>query len=91
MPIQGTSKQGGFSPMDNLTFDLVTILHEKAKALEAYEQYMKDAQGHQDVLQLLQTIRQQDFDHVNKLKDCLTLLLGGQVGGQKGNFGSAKV
>ncbi len=40
--------QGNF-PLDNLTFDLITIIYEKSKGLEAYERYVRDAQGDQQV------------------------------------------
>jgi hypothetical protein len=72
---------GGGFPLDNLTYDLVTILYEKSKGLEAYDKYMKDAQGNQQVSQLLQQMRQQDQQHVQQLQQQLAQLLGGQGGG----------
>ena len=71
------SSQSGSSPLDNLTYDLVTILYEKAKGLEAYDRYLQDAQSNQQASQLLQQIRQQDQQHVQQLQQLLSQVLGG--------------
>ena len=39
------SGSGGRFPLDNLTYDIITILHEKSKGLEAFDKYARDAQG----------------------------------------------
>ena len=31
------------SPLDDLTYDVITVLQNKAKALEAYDKYIRDA------------------------------------------------
>lgn len=74
----GTSGQG--FPLDNLTYDLVTILYEKSKGLEAMDKYMRDAQGHQEISQLIQRIRQQDEQTIQQLQQHLSQLLGSQGG-----------
>jgi hypothetical protein len=48
------------SPVDNLTYNLITVLHTKLEGLEAYQKYMRDAQGDQECLQLFQRLQQQD-------------------------------
>lgn len=75
----GMGSSGNF-PLDNLTYDLVTILYEKSKGLEAYDKYMRDAQSNQQVSQLLQQLRQQDEQAVQHLQQHLAQLLGGQGG-----------
>lgn len=73
--------QGGQQfPLDNLTYDLVTMLYEKSKGLEAMDKYMRDAQGNQQVSQLLQQIRQQDEQIIQQLKQHLSQLLSSQGG-----------
>ena len=44
---QGQNAQGrsGSFPLDNLTYDLVTVLYEKSKALEAYDKFLALEQG----------------------------------------------
>ncbi len=83
MSNQQGSGSGGF-PLDNLTYDLVTILYEKSKALEACQKYERDAQGNQQVSQMLQ----QDQQHVQQLQQFLGQLFTGQ--GQSGSsYGSS--
>lgn len=62
--------QGNFA-LDNLTYDLIAILHEKSQALEAYEKYQKDAQGDQKCADLFQRIHQQDTQNIQKLQQAL--------------------
>lgn len=75
---QGQMGQGmGTMGIDNLTYDLVTVLHEKAKGLEAYDRYLSDAQSNNEVRQLLEQIRQADLQQVEQLRNCLSKLLAG--------------
>jgi hypothetical protein len=60
----------GFA-IDNLTYDLITVIHEKSKGLEAFDKYMHDAQGDQQCSNLFQQIRQQDQQFVQQLTDAL--------------------
>lgn len=57
--------------LDNLTFDLITILHEKSKALEAYDKYLRDASSDQELSRLLSRIRDEDRNHVQQLQQHL--------------------
>ena len=58
-----------FSPLDDLTYDLVTLLHEKAKALDAYEKYIEDAEIDEETRLVLQELRRQDVDAVRRLRE----------------------
>jgi hypothetical protein len=58
-----------FSPLDDLTYDLVTLLHEKAKALEAYEKYIEDAEIDEEARMVLQELQRQDVDAVRRLRE----------------------
>lgn len=80
MSNQGGMGSGGNFPLDNLTYDLITILYEKSKGLEAYDKYQRDAQGNQEISNLLQQIRRQDEQHVQQLQQHLGQLLGSQGG-----------
>jgi hypothetical protein len=71
----------GQFPLDNLTYDLITIIHEKSKGLEAYDRYLKDAQGNQQVSQILQQIRQQDTQFIQQLQQQLQQVLSGSPTG----------
>jgi hypothetical protein len=71
--------QGNF-PLDDLTYDMVTLLYEKSKGLQAYDKYLQDAQGSPPCTQLLQQLRQQDEDAVRQLQDHVKQLLNGTMG-----------
>lgn len=54
--------------LDNPTYDLIAILHEKSKALEAFDKYLKDFQGEDEIRQELEQIRNDDFRHCQMLE-----------------------
>ena len=72
--------------LSDLTFDLVTILENKAKALRAYEQYVKDAEkeGSAECAELLKRVAADDQRHVEELKAHVATLLGGLSRGAQG-------
>lgn len=53
--------------VDNLTYEFVTIISQKSKGLGAYDQYLDDAQGNQQVTSLFQQLRQQDEQAIQQL------------------------
>jgi bacterioferritin (cytochrome b1) len=63
-------------PLDNLTYDIVTMLHAKSQALEAYDSYIEDAQQDPDTVRLLEDIRRHDEEDVKRLRFELGRLLG---------------
>ena len=69
----GSSQHYG---IDNLSYDLITLIHEKSKGLEAFDQYIQDAQGNQQALNLFQQFRQQDEQAVRDLMACLKQVFG---------------
>ncbi len=71
--------QGNF-PLDDLTYDMITLLYEKSKGLQAYDKYLQDAQSSPPCMQLLQQLRQQDEDAVRQLQDHVKQLLNGTMG-----------
>lgn len=64
----------GHYPIDDLTYDVITVLHEKSKGLEAFDRYLGDARG-DDVEDLLHEIREQDERAVEELQEHLHRLL----------------
>ena len=62
----------GSSPVDNLTYDLITSLNNKLEAITAYDKYLKDAQGDQQCQQIFQQMLQDDKKHVEALRQELT-------------------
>ena len=70
------SEGTGRFPIDNLTYDIITLIYEKSKGLEAYDKYLKDAQGQQECAQLFQRLRQQDEEAVRELRQHLQKAIG---------------
>ena len=66
------SSNQGSSPVDNLTFDLITSLNNKLEAVTAYDKYLKDTQGVQQCHQIFQQLMQDDKKHVELLRQELT-------------------
>ncbi|WP_250124460.1 hypothetical protein [Chroococcidiopsis sp. CCMEE 29] len=58
------------SPVSNLEYDFVTVLHDKAKGLKAYETYIQDAQqaGSQPCVELFQKLHQQDSQQIQEIR-----------------------
>ena len=81
---QETVSRGQF-PIDNVTYDLITLIHEKSKGLEAFDHYLQDAQGNSELTQCLQQIRQQDTQMVQQL---VQFLQRTQAGSQTGSSSS---
>jgi len=63
-------------PLDDLTYDIVSILHEKSEALAAYDSYMTDAQSDPDVAKVFEEIRKHDEEDIQKLRFELGRRLG---------------
>ncbi|HEY9768069.1 MAG TPA: hypothetical protein V6C71_06110 [Coleofasciculaceae cyanobacterium] len=59
--------------LSNLEYDWVTILHEKGKAIAAYDKYIEDAKtaDSQPCIELFENLKQSDSEHVQKIKEHL--------------------
>ena len=81
----GQSGQGGQQggKIDNVLYNVITVLHEKSKGLEAYDKYDRDLQGRNEIKQIFDEIRRNDEQVVQRLQDCLRQLLGSSQGGQQ--------
>jgi len=81
----GQQSQSAGSPggkIDNVLYDVVTVLHEKSKGLDAYDKYDRDLQGRSEIKQIFDEIRRNDEQAVQRLRECLGRLVGGQSGQQ---------
>jgi hypothetical protein len=59
------------SPLDDLTYDVVSIIQKKAEGLEAYEKYLRDAKDDEELMDLFEEMRSQDAEHIQALKEIL--------------------
>src|SRR5438477_9649953 len=72
-----TSNRGEGGKLDDVTYNVITVLHKKSEGLEAYEQYLEDAEGNEEVYAIFEELRDQDQQAVSRLQDCLRNLMGG--------------
>ncbi len=72
------SANQGNSPVNNLTYDLVTALQNKLQAITAYDKFLKDAQGDEQCTKLFQQMQQDDRKHAEMVKQELTRHLSGK-------------
>jgi hypothetical protein len=63
-------------PLDNNTYNVITVIHEKSKGLEAFDQYLEDAD--EELREIFQEIREQDTRYIEQLQDHLRRLMGGE-------------
>ncbi len=62
-------------PLNDRTYDLISILHHKSKALAAYETYLADVQADTHLTQILVEIKHDEQRHMERLKAHLGRLL----------------
>lgn len=68
------------SPIDDLTYDVLTVLHHKAKGLEAYDKYIRDAEDDDELQDIFQALRRQDEENVRILTEALAHRLDDELG-----------
>lgn len=64
-------------PISDLEYDFVTVLHNKAEAVKAYDTYIKDAQeaNSQPCVELFQKLRQSDIEQAQEIRRHLQQVL----------------
>ena len=84
---RGNSNRESSSPIESgnsaakindALYNVITVLHEKSKGLEAYDKYEQDLQGNEEILEIFQEIRQNDEDAVQRLRECLQQLVSAE-------------
>ena len=68
------------SPLDDLTFDVLTVLQNKAKALEAYDKYIRDAEEDDEAPEAFEEMKRTDQEHIRVLKEVLARRLDDDLG-----------
>jgi hypothetical protein len=76
------AKTSTLSPIDDLTYDVITVLQNKAQALQAYDKYLRDAEadGDEELQDLFTDMRKQDELHAQVLKEALARRLDDDLG-----------
>jgi hypothetical protein len=68
------------SPLDDLTYDVLTVLQNKAKALEAYDKYIRDADEDDEAREAFEEMKRTDQEHIRILKEVLARRLDDDLG-----------
>ena len=68
------------SPIDDLTYDVITVLQNKSKALEAYEKYIRDAEEDDEAREAFEEMKRTDQEHIRILKEVLARRLDDDLG-----------
>jgi len=69
-------------PLDDLAYDWLVVVKNKADALLAYQKYMQDAQAasSQECMDMFRQIYEQDSRHLMEAKRHLSAVLAGEMG-----------
>jgi hypothetical protein len=71
-----SNRRGNDFPLDNNTYNVITVIHEKSKGLEAFDEYLQDAD--EELRSILEQIREQDTRAIEQLQEHLRMLIGGE-------------
>lgn len=63
-----TFAEQGKYPLNKLSYDLVCLIYEKSKGLEALDRYLYDAQGEPELVRLFHRIRHQEGELIAELQ-----------------------
>lgn len=61
----------GFYPISDLQFDVVCVIYEKSKALQAYDHYKRDSKANPELDKIFEQIAADDRKHIEMLKNYL--------------------
>ena len=68
------------SPADDIVYNLVSVQYHALKAAQAYDSYMEDAEGHDDVRSFFKQCADQDAERARRCHELLGQLTGGSAG-----------
>ncbi|CAN5560039.1 hypothetical protein BH10CYA1_BH10CYA1_25970 [soil metagenome] len=70
-----TQSLKGTYPLSNPAFNVIALLYEKSKALEAYDRYLEDLKDDKELTDLFTGMRAEETKQVEQLKNHLARLL----------------
>ena len=68
------------SPADDIVYNLVSVQYHALKAAQAYDSYVADAEGHDDVQSFFKQCAEQDAERAQRCHQLLGQLTGGSAG-----------
>jgi hypothetical protein len=68
------------TPADDIVYNLISIQYHALKGGQVYAKYAADAHGHQDVLDFIEQVRQQDAERAVRAHELLGKLTAQRQG-----------
>ena len=66
------------SPADDIVYNLVSVQYHALTATQAYDSYIQDAEGHDDVQSFFKECARQDAERAKKCHELLSQVTGGR-------------
>lgn len=66
--VQAKRQADSTTGIENTTYDVMTVLTNKLQGVAALQEYKKDAQGDQEVLQCFEEIEERERKDIDKLR-----------------------
>lgn len=76
VPTEEPDMASHHSPADNIVYNLVSVQYHALKAAQAYDSYVQDAEGHDDVQSFLRQCAEQDAQRAVTCHQLLGTLTG---------------
>ncbi|MGW4644357.1 hypothetical protein ACWEN6_37960 [Sphaerisporangium sp. NPDC004334] len=70
------------TPADDIVYDLVSIQYHALKGAHVYAQYVEDAEGHKDVVEFIEQVREEDANRAVRVHELL-----GELTARRGGIG----
>ena len=64
------------SPTDDIFYDLVSIQYHALKGAEVYDEYLEDAHDHEEVVEFIREVKEQDAQRAVRCHELLGKLSG---------------
>jgi hypothetical protein len=84
--LSGHGREHGEHPVSDLEFDFITVLQNKAEAVNAYDKYMRDAEeaGSEECVAFFRRLHEEDTRHAQEARRHLDMIFRGEMGQRQG-------
>lgn len=64
-----TPEEGlAYFPFSNMQYDVISVIAEKSRALQAYDRYLRDCMPNPELVRVFERIKADDRKHIEELK-----------------------
>ncbi len=83
-PVDDSVRPKTNTALEDTSYDVISILYHKAKAINVYEKYLQDMHGETQLRHVLLQIRHDEQRHIEQLKNHLARLLAQKTASSEG-------